>query len=192
MDTSHQDTSDEDTRNDTKPESSPRPSHRRVSRRLSLFGGLAALALGGALTLSVAQAHGGPGGGGEGGFMAFRMHKILDHVGATDAQKTQIKAIWEGLRPQLKTLHQQHAGLRQQITQAMTAATIDPAAIEKLRQQSVSVMDKVSSVMTQGFVETARVLTPEQRKQAAAEIEKAHEQRRAHFEENGPGGMGGF
>ena len=69
----------------------------------------------------------------------------------------------------------------------MTAATIDPAAIEKLRQQSVAVMDKVSSVMTQGFVETARVLTPEQRKQAAAEIEKARENHRAHFEENGPG-----
>jgi periplasmic protein CpxP/Spy len=115
------------------------------------------------------------------------MHKILDHVGASDAQKAQIKTIWEGLRPQLKTLHQQHAGLRQQITQAMTAATIDPAAIEKLRQQSVAVMDKVSSVMTQGFVETARVLTPEQRKQAAAEIEKARENHRAHFEENGPG-----
>jgi Spy/CpxP family protein refolding chaperone len=119
--------------------------------------------------------------------MAFRMHKILDRVGATDAQKAQIKTIWEGLRPQLKTLRQQHMALRQQITQAMTAATIDPAAIEKLRQQSVSVMDKVSSLMTQGFVETARVLTPEQRKQAAAEIQKAHENHRAHFEDGGAG-----
>jgi periplasmic protein CpxP/Spy len=168
---------------DTKPEpsdDSPRSPRRRISRRA--VGALAAVFLAGGLSFSVAQAHGG----GE-GFMAFRMHKILDHVGASDAQKAQIKTIWEGLRPQLKTLHQQHAGLRQQITQAMTAATIDPAAIEKLRQQSVGVMDKVSSVMTQGFVETARVLTPEQRKQAAAEIAKARENRRAHFEENGPG-----
>jgi len=164
-----------------------RSPRRRFSRRL--MGGLAALALGGPLSLSVAQAHGfgGPEGGGP---VAFRMHRILDHVGATDAQKTQIKAIWEGLRPQLKTLHQQHAGLRQQITQAMTAATIDPGAIEKLRQQSVGVVDKLSAVMTRGFVETARVLTPEQRKQAAAEIEKAREHRRAHFDDNGPGGMG--
>ena len=178
-----------DTTNETKPEliDGPARSPRRgVSRRV--LGGLAAVVIAGALSLSVAQAHGGPGGGPE-GFMAFRMHKILDHVGATDAQKAQIKTIWEGLRPQLKTLHQQHAGLRQQLTQAMTAATIDPAAIEKLRQQSVSVMDKVSSVMTQGFVETARVLTPDQRKQAAAEIEKAREHHRAHSEESGPAGM---
>jgi protein CpxP len=183
---------DSHTTNDTNPEltdSPTRPPRRRFSRRW--LGGLAALALGGALTLSVAQAHDGAGGPEAGGFMAFRMHKILDRVGATDAQKAQIKAIWEGLRPQLKALHEQHAGLRQQITQAMTAATIDPAAIEKLRQQSVAVMDKVSSVMTHGFVETARVLTPEQRKQAAAEIEKGREHRRAHFEENGPGGFGG-
>jgi protein CpxP len=185
MDTSNDDTKSELTH-------IPMGPQRRFPRLLGLFGGLAALVLGGALSLSVAHAHGGPGGGAEGGFMAFRMHKILEHIGASDAQKTQIKGIWEGLRPQLKTLHQQHAGLHQQLTQAMTAATIDQAAIEKLRQQSVAVMDKVSVVMTQGFVETARVLTPEQRKQAAAEIEKAHEQRRAHFEENGPGGVGGF
>jgi len=122
--------------------------------------------------------------------MAFRMHKILDKVGASDAQKAQIKSIWENLRPQLKTLHEQHAGLHQQITAAMTAATIDAGAIEKLRQQSVAVMDKVSALMTQGFVESARVLTPEQRKQAAAEIEKARENHRAHFGEQGPGPMG--
>ena len=171
----------------TNSDTEPLPSRRWLSRRFSrrVLGGVAALAVAGALSLSVAQAHGF--GGGPEGFMAFRMHKILDRIGATDAQKAQIKTIWEGLRPQLKTLHQQHAALRQQITQAMTAATIDPSAIEKLRQQSVSVMDKVSSVMTQGFVETARVLTPEQRKQAAAEIEKARENRRAHFQDGGPG-----
>jgi periplasmic protein CpxP/Spy len=159
------------------------PLSRRFSRRL--LGGLAALAVVGGLSFSVAQARGF--GGGPEGFMAFRMHKILDKVGATDAQKAQIKTIWEGLRPQLKTLRQQHAGLRQQITQAMTAQTIDPAAIEKLRQQSVSVMDKVSSIMTQGFVQTAQVLTPEQRKQAAEEIEKARESHRSRFENGGPG-----
>jgi Spy/CpxP family protein refolding chaperone len=175
-----------DTTSDISPDTT-RPQRRYQARRFSrrALGGLAALAVVGALSFSVAQAHGF--GGGPDGGMAFRMHKILDRVGATDAQKAQIKTIWEGLRPQLKTLHQQHAGLRQQITQAMTAPTIDAAAIEKLRQQSVAVMDKVSSLMTQGFVETARILTPDQRKQAAAEIAKARENRRAHFEENGPG-----
>jgi Spy/CpxP family protein refolding chaperone len=165
---------------------SSRRSARRISRRV--LGGLAAVVIGGALSLSVAQAHGGPGGpGGHEGFMAFRMHKVLDKIGATDAQKAQIKGIWEGLRPQLKTLHEQHATLHQQITQAMTAATIDTGAIEKLRQQSVGVMDKLSQLMTQGFVQTAQVLTPDQRKQAAAELEKMREQHHGYFGDGGPG-----
>lgn len=165
-----------------------RPPRRWPRRARRILGGLAVLVVGGALSLSVAQARGGGPEGG--GFMAFRMHKILDHVGATDGQKAQIKAIWEGLKPQLKALHQQHEQIHQQIAQAMTAATIDTAAIEKLRQQSVQVIDKVSATLTQGFVQTAQVLTPDQRKQAAAEIEKAKERRHAHFQDGGMGGMG--
>jgi protein CpxP len=167
------------------------PVRRRFSRRI--VGGLAAVLVGGALSFSVAQAHGpgGPGGmgffggGGGGGFMGFRIHKMLDRVGATEAQRTQIKTIWEGLRPQLKATHEEHAKLRQQVTQAMTVATIDPAAVEKLRQQSVQLMDKASTIITRGMVETARVLTPEQRKQIAAELQKEAENRRAHFEQHG-------
>ncbi|HEX4403625.1 MAG TPA: Spy/CpxP family protein refolding chaperone [Polyangia bacterium] len=155
---------------------------RRWPRRI--FGGLAVLVVGGALSISVAQAHGGP----EGGPMGFHMHKILDKVGATDAQKAQIKTIWEGLRPQLKALHEQHEQLHTQITQAITAATIDTGAIEKLRQQSVQVIDKTSATITKGFVESAQVLTPDQRKQAAAEIEKAKDHHHEHFEEGGMGG----
>jgi protein CpxP len=170
-------------------ETTPQPGERpaRIKRRFSrrALGGLAALVIGGAVSVSVAQAH-GFGGGGEGGFMAMRMHKMLDKVGATDGQRAQIKAIWEGLRPQLKTIHEQHMQVRQQITQAITAATIDPSAVEKLRQQSVQLMDKGSSVLTQGFVETARVLTPDQRKQVAAELQKEAEHRREHFQEHGP------
>jgi periplasmic protein CpxP/Spy len=172
-----------------------RPSRSRLRRRL--LGGLAVLVAGGALSLSVAQAHGFGGGGGPdgmfggggGGFMAFKVERMLDRVGATDGQKAQIKAIWVGLRPQFKATHEQHAKLRQQITQVMTAPTIDPAAAEKLRQQSVQLMDKTSSVITHGLVETARVLTPDQRKQIAAEMQKQAERRRAHFGEGGPDGL---
>jgi protein CpxP len=155
----------------------------RFTRRMA--GGVAAALVVGVLSVSAAQAHGFGGGHGGGGFMALRMQKMLDKVGATDGQRAQIKGIWEGLRPQLKATHEQHAQLRKQITQAMTATTIDPAAIEKLRQQSVQLMDKASTLMTRGFVESARVLTPEQRKQVAAELEKSREERRAHFEEGG-------
>ena len=153
-------------------------------RRRWLAGIGVALAVG-AASLSIAQAEPpapGDGGGpsahrgrfGGDGFMAFRVQRVLEQVGATDSQKSQVKAIWTGLRPQLQTLHQQHAQLRRQIEETMTAATIDTAAVEKLRRQSVQLMDKTSSLITQGMVSTAQVLTPDQRKRALAEIQSHH------------------
>jgi protein CpxP len=154
-----------------------RPS-RRGWRRWSWLMLAAPLMLGG-ITYNVAYAHGGgPGGpgGGHGGFMhermQARMDRILTDVGATDSQKAQVKTIWTGLAPQLKAAHQDHKQLREQIEQALSAPNIDAAAIEKLRQQSVQSIDRTSTLLTQGMVSTARVLTPEQRQKAVAELHR--------------------
>ncbi|HET6150645.1 MAG TPA: Spy/CpxP family protein refolding chaperone [Polyangia bacterium] len=129
----------------------------------------------GGITYNAAYAHGG-GRGGPGGFMhermQARMERILTDVGATDSQKAQVKTIWVGLAPQLKAAHQEHKQLREQIEQAISAPTIDAAAIEKLRQQSVQSIDRTSTLLTQGMVSTARVLTPEQRQKAVAELHR--------------------
>jgi periplasmic protein CpxP/Spy len=137
----------------------------------------APLMLGG-VGYSVAQAGGfGPGGGpGMHQRMEARMQRILTDVGASDSQKAQIKSIWDGLRPQLKAVHQNHHQLRQQIAQAIAAPTIDTGAIEKLRQQSVQLIDHTSSLITQGMVQTAQVLTPDQRQKALAEMHKHHQE----------------
>jgi Spy/CpxP family protein refolding chaperone len=158
----------------------PNPTTRPLARNRWLAG-LGALLAVGALSLSMARAQttdggdptavAGPMGPGGEGFMAFRMQRLLGKIGATDSQKSQIKAIWDGLRPQLQTLHQQHAQLHQQIGQALSAPTIDPSQVETLRQQSVQLMDKISTVVTQGMVSSAQVLTPDQRKAALAEIQ---------------------
>ena len=76
------------------PVTQPRASaKRRFASRWLLALPLAGLLVGGA---AMAQAHGGgrfggPGQGEMGELMAFRMHKMLDSVGATDAQKAQIR-----------------------------------------------------------------------------------------------------
>jgi protein CpxP len=134
----------------------------------------------GALSISVASAHGfggGRHGGGDGAFMQERIDHLLVAAGASDAQKTQVKQVWERLRPQLKPLRKQHADIRHQIGEAMTGATIDTAKIEQLRRQSVETMDKLSTLMTQGLVASAQVLTPEQRKIVLQKIEE-HKGRR--------------
>lgn len=127
------------------------------------------------------EGHGGPGGG-----PRQHMERVLTAVGASDAQKAQVRTIWEGLRPQLKATHQEHEQLRKQIGEALAAPTIDAAHIEQLRKQSVQAMDKLSALMTAGYVQSAGVLTPDQRKLALKTMEE-HEGRRGGFRGHGPG-----
>lgn len=126
------------------------------------------------------------GGHGEHGGPRQRMERVLTAVGASDAQKAEVKTIWEGLRPELKALREAHEQVRKQIAEALAAPTIDAARIEQLRKQSVATMDKLSALMTGGFVRSASVLTPEQRKLAQKAMEE-HEGRRGGFRGHGPG-----
>jgi periplasmic protein CpxP/Spy len=147
----------------------------RRTRRKLLLVSLSALMLAGAGGwLSTARASGGPGGGEEmgGGMPMRRMHRILDSVGATQAQRDQIRVIWTGLRPQLRAERTQHKGLRQQMVAALTAPTINAGEVERLRKLSMASADKMSALITQGMMASAQVLTPEQRKQAQAELAK--------------------
>ena len=112
-------------------------------------------------------------GPGAGGFGARRLERLLDKVNATASQRGQIEGIWNGLRPQLKSFHQQHEAIHQQIAAALSAPTINPATVEQLRKQAMGIADQMSSTFTQGLVQTAQVLTPDQRKQAAAAIAQA-------------------
>ena len=135
----------------------------RSSRRRSWLGlmgvGLAAALMVGGIARADRMG-GGPG-------PREHIKHVLDAAGATPDQRAQIKSVWEGLRPQLHALRQQHADARTKMRQAFAAPTLDTAGIEALRKQSVAIMDQISSVMTQGFLKTAQILTPEQRQKAA-------------------------
>jgi len=156
-----------------------RPSSKRLWLVLApALGALTAggVALGAAGSDSAAQSQeaAGPEGMGGPGGPAHRMMRILDKVNASAEQRNQIQGIWKGLRPQLKAARQQHEAVRQQIVAALSGPSIDPAAVEKLRQQSMSWEDKTSSLFTQGMVASAQVLTPDQRKAAAQEFQQHH------------------
>ncbi|HEY4395584.1 MAG TPA: periplasmic heavy metal sensor [Polyangia bacterium] len=142
---------------------------------------------GGTYTSARAQTVEAADAGPAGGFGARRLERLLDKVGATASQRGQIEAIWAGLRPQLKSFHQQERSLHQQMRAALSAAAIDPSAVESLRQQAMGVANQMSSTFTQGLVQTAQVLTPDQRKAAAAAIDQA---RAGFHHHHGPGMMG--
>jgi protein CpxP len=154
---------------------------------LLLIPALAVLGIaGGAYTTAQAQTADAMEAGPGGGFGGHRLERLLDKVGATASQRSQIETIWNGLRPQLKSFHQQHQALHQQIGAALSAPTINPTAVEQLRKQAMGVADQMSSTFTQGLVQTAQVLTPDQRKQAQAFIQEAH----GRFQHRNGGGSG--
>ena len=72
--------------------------------------------------------------------------------------------------------------MRKQIVGALTAATINPSSVEQLRQQSMALIEKTSSLLTQGFVQTAQVLTPDQRQQVQTFLAQEH----GHFHHGHP------
>jgi len=147
----------------------------RGTRRKILIASLAALTLAGAGGLVSSARAAGPAGDEAGeGMPMRRMQRILDRVGATPAQRDQIRAIWSGLRPQLRAERVQHKNLRQQIVAALTAPTINAGEVERLRKQSMASADKISALFTQGMVASAQVLTPEQRRLAQEELAKGH------------------
>jgi protein CpxP len=160
------------------------PAPRRVRGKF-LFVSLAALLLGGTgFMISSARAAGPAGGDEVGAGMGMpmhRMHKILDAVGATQGQRDQIKAIWSGLRPQLKAERTNHQNLRQQMVAALTAPTINAGTVEQLRKQAMASADKMSALITQGMVQSAQVLTPDQRKLAQQEIQMDQQGGRHHW-----------
>lgn len=155
------------------PETNAVQAPRRGLRRWSWLMLALPLMLGGvAYNATNAYAFGDHGGPGNHERMQARMDRILTDAGASDAQKAQVKAIWANLGPQLKAARQQHMQIRQQIGQALAAPTIDGNAIEKLRQQSLQAIDKSSQLLTQGMVQTAQVLTPDQRQKVLTELHR--------------------
>ena len=149
----------------------PRGKRGRVTRGV-LLAGLPALLLGGwLLSTGTARAF-GPGGGadgargehGRGHFMEKRIDKILDQVSATDAQKQQVKAVFARVKPEMKTLHEERAKLRQAMNRAFAADPINSAELERLRQETLRLAERKSAVFTKAVIEAGQVLTAEQRK----------------------------
>lgn len=99
---------------------------------------------------------------------------LLDGVGASEAQRTQIKQIVQAAAADLKAQHEAARGQHDKGLQLLAAPTIDTAAVESLRQQAEAQHDQASRRVTQGLIDVAKVLTPEQRSKLAQRM-KMHE-----------------
>lgn len=135
----------------------------------------AALALGG--VAAHAEAHGvhhkgGPAAMADGGLFGARMDHMLDLVNATDAQRSQIDAIFKAARQDLSGQRDAGKKLHQQMATLYTAPNIDAAAIESVRAQMSAQREAAAKRMSQASIEAARVLTPEQRSKIGEVMKK--------------------
>jgi len=122
-------------------------------------------------------------GGGMGGPMMFggspeRLGRGIDHMldglGATDAQRSQIKQIAMAAAADLKAQHEAGVSLRDKGMQLFAAPTVDAAAAESLRQQMLAQHDQASKRMLQAMLDISKVLTPEQRAKFGERMKQRH------------------
>jgi len=104
------------------------------------------------------------------------MH-MLDNVNASDAQREQVKTIFDAHAASLKTLHESGRELQKQMRTLLYAPTIDRAAIEEVRQKKVANMDQTSREMTAMMADVSEVLTPDQRQQVADRVKERMQDR---------------
>ncbi|MDR7295053.1 Spy/CpxP family protein refolding chaperone [Pelomonas aquatica] len=145
----------------------------------------AALAIGGAAAHAQPAGHGEHHRGGSammtpGGMFGGHIEHMLDVVNATDAQRSQIEAIFKAARQDLAGQREAGMKLHQQMATLFTATNIDAAAIESVRAQMSAQHEAASKRLSQASIEAARVLTPEQRAKIAEVMKKRQARRAAH------------
>ncbi len=175
-----------------------------MKRTAVYFLGLRRLVLGGALAIGASfgstafaqqhHHHGGPGMEGPGmavmggGMFMGRpehMSRMLDRLGATEAQRTQIRQIALAAGTDLQAQRESGRSLRAEGLQLLAAPTIDARAVEALRQRSLAQHDQVSKRATQAMLDIANVLTPEQRTKMAEQVRQRGERMRDRMRERG-------
>ncbi len=127
--------------------------------------------------------HGGGMHGGGMGMGGAHMGRVLDAVKATPEQRSQIKAIMDAARTDMKAQREAGRGLRQQMQAAFAQPTVDARAVETLRAQMLAQHDTASKRMTQAMLDVSKVLTPEQRKTMADLMAKRQAMMQRHASE---------
>jgi Spy/CpxP family protein refolding chaperone len=106
--------------------------------------------------------------------------RLLDLVKATPEQRSKIESIWQAARADLAQLHEQGQALHQRSMDLFLQPSIDAQAAEALRQQMLTQHDAASKRMLQAMIDSANVLTPEQRKTLADKTRQRREMMERH------------
>jgi len=169
--------------NATKQTPNPEQRRRRFFKRAAiatLIGGIAA-----GIGIQAFAHGGGPGGWHRGGFMGGpldpaqvdeHLDRMLKHlyveIDVTDEQKQKLAPIVKQAVKDLLPLREKMQGARKQAVELLTRDAIDRAAIEALRAEQLQLAEQGSRRIAQALADAAEVLTPAQRKELAARMER--------------------
>ncbi len=166
------------------------PSNPNGKRRA--FQAIAAVATLGFLGKAVAQ--GMPGRGDHGNPQAMverRVDHLIKLLNGTPEQKTKLLALAQAAMADMKPMREQLLASRKRGMELLAAASIDRGAIDKLRGESVQLMDGLSRRMSAHMMDAAEVLTPAQRTIAADKMKQRGERGGQRGHGGGLGGHGG-
>jgi Spy/CpxP family protein refolding chaperone len=108
--------------------------------------------------------------------MDARLERMLgrfySRIDATEAQKQKLGPIVKTAVKDLLPARDRLRATRRQAVELLNAETVDRAAIERLRAEQLRLADDASKRLTQAIGDAAEVLTPAQRKDLAARIER--------------------
>jgi Spy/CpxP family protein refolding chaperone len=115
-----------------------------------------------------------------------RVDQLIKMINGTPEQKTKLLALAQTAMTDMKPLREQLQAARKRGMELLSAASIDRGAIDKLRGESVQLMDGISRRMSAHMMDAAEVLTPAQRAQVAEKMKS-----RGDGRGEGRGGWGG-
>lgn len=144
--------------------------------RLAAYVAIPLVIVGGALAYAHQGGHGhhGPPGAQHTDMHLDHMAAMLDKVGATAAQKSQIDAILRAAFNDLKAARDGHHAAFAQFHELLFASSIDRARLESLRADQIKALDAASKSAVTAFEDAAEVLSPEQRAALAQEVRRHH------------------
>jgi protein CpxP len=160
------------------------PGHAEVKRMKPVQVKILAAALG--LTLVTASAFGQaavrPSGfGHRGGGFGNMLGMMGDYLDLTDAQRTQMKAIWTKEKPTIQPLMQQLAQGHQQMRQLEEASTFDEVKVGALATQQSQAMAGLMLQKARIKFELMQVLTADQKTKLAAFEARRQARFQRHF-----------
>jgi periplasmic protein CpxP/Spy len=104
------------------------------------------------------------------GYMEYRLDKMLTEAGASDEQKTKLKAIVTTTIDDVRPDRETRKAMRDEIIKLIEAPTIDRNAIESLRAKQMAQFEERSKAIAKAVADAAEVLTPDQRKKLVEEM----------------------